>query len=127
MRSTLFSQQSKMDSLADFFDTRQEAGESAMDFRQKIISTIDSYRSSDQVTQNTSPAIQGNIEDYEYEVIGYDEALLKHMAQKSIALNTLVSGTIKEATELLTSELMQKHIPQTHVDGDGNVWQIRKK
>jgi len=121
-----FFKKRQVDKLSDLFDVKKGNRESYRDFRQKIVSAVDYYysRQNEKPQQDNIAKLDKPINEYAYHIIGYDDVLINHMAEKSIQLNTLPIGTRKNAEELLTTEIMKKYPPQTFVDANGNIWQI---
>lgn len=126
------SAKSKVDELADFFDIQQGNNETSAQFHQKIKSTIDYFRTSTNIKNKQAEAIRKNevpvtvpkrdVCHIVYEVVSYDENLIKDAAKKNLKLKQLTIGTTRKATELLISQLAKENPPLTYVDPNGNVW-----
>jgi hypothetical protein len=122
------SSKNKVSELADLFDISQDRQETLGQFQQKIKSTLDYYRTSTNIKNKKQSAIQRDeipkvdINQIIYEVVSYDENLIKDAAKKNLKLKQFTIGTKIDGVKLLISQLAKENPPLTYVDQNGNVW-----
>lgn len=122
----MFSQKfsSPQHKLADFFDVQIGNGETNEQFRQKLVSTVNSYRTQEDLKKKKEEIDMRNIEELEYIVVGHDEFLKEHKKKQGQPNFVLPLNTKRTAKKLFKNQtkFVKDIKPKTFVDKEGNIW-----
>lgn len=125
---------SSQDKIAELFDMPQTGNESLTQYRQRLLSMADHFKTNSpkkqpqqQMRVVTAP-VKEDLDKIKYCVVGYDENLIKMRKQKSQRVRIVEAGKELSASELfrLASEFVKNALPQKYIDEYGNVWQKMK-